>query len=319
MKDLTCELPQYFNIRHTEKGILTKTTKRAGSNLHCIMAFKKLQDSFIVPIFDPSHTGDDSPSLSEVEELNSSDSDLPSSPRDFTRGGESWDGRVPNVDDVDLGTIASSPVQTNADSKLMEERLSGSDDNDCGAEAAMKNDEHEPKLPVLRLRRSGTFTKEKPILKVEQPRPLSSDSESSVDASNVSDRGAASSTQEPKLPVLRLRRSGTFTKEKPILKVEQPRPLSSDSESSVDASNVSDRGAASSTENLTEGGSDSEGDSAAVSETSQGDVDSGSPVVRLKRSGTFTKEKPSVLCDTFDPNWEESVDLDDTLKSSDYF
>ena len=266
MKDLTCELPQYFNIRHTEKGILTKTTKRAGSNLHCIMAFKKLQDSFTVPIFDPSHTGDDSPSLSEVEELNSSDSDLPSSPRDFTRGGESWDGRVPNVDDVDLGTIASSPVQTNADSKLMEERLSGSGDSDCGAEAAMKNDEQEPKLPVLRLRRSGTFTKEKPILKVEKPRPLSSDSESSVDASNISDRGAASST-----------------------------------------------------ENLTEGGSDSEGDSAAVSETSQGDVDSGSPVVRLKRSGTFTKEKPSVLCDTFDPNWEESVDLDDTLKSSDYF
>jgi hypothetical protein len=38
--DLNCQSPQHFNIRHTEKGIITRNTKRTGGNLHCMLAFR---------------------------------------------------------------------------------------------------------------------------------------------------------------------------------------------------------------------------------------------------------------------------------------
>ena len=40
--DLDCQNPAYFNIRHTERGVQHRKTKRSGGNLHCILAFKKL-------------------------------------------------------------------------------------------------------------------------------------------------------------------------------------------------------------------------------------------------------------------------------------
>lgn len=40
--DLNTENPSYFNIRHTEKGVQLRKTKKKGGNLHCIIAFKKL-------------------------------------------------------------------------------------------------------------------------------------------------------------------------------------------------------------------------------------------------------------------------------------
>ena len=40
--DLDCQSPAYFNIRHTERGVQHRRTKRTGGNLHCIMAFKKV-------------------------------------------------------------------------------------------------------------------------------------------------------------------------------------------------------------------------------------------------------------------------------------
>lgn len=43
LQDLHCESPDYFNIRHTERGIQQRKTKKQGGNLHCIIAFKKLQ------------------------------------------------------------------------------------------------------------------------------------------------------------------------------------------------------------------------------------------------------------------------------------
>ena len=45
MIDLSCESPQCFNIRHPEKGIQTRKTKKKGDNLHCIMAFQKQEAS----------------------------------------------------------------------------------------------------------------------------------------------------------------------------------------------------------------------------------------------------------------------------------
>lgn len=43
--DLNCQSPEYFNIRHTHHGIQTRKTKRKGGNLHCILAFKSLEQS----------------------------------------------------------------------------------------------------------------------------------------------------------------------------------------------------------------------------------------------------------------------------------
>lgn len=40
--DLDCQSPAYFNIRHTERGVQHRRTKRTGGNLHCILAFKKV-------------------------------------------------------------------------------------------------------------------------------------------------------------------------------------------------------------------------------------------------------------------------------------
>ena len=40
--DLNCQSPAYFNIRHTERGVQHRKTKKSGGNLHCILAFKKL-------------------------------------------------------------------------------------------------------------------------------------------------------------------------------------------------------------------------------------------------------------------------------------
>ena len=47
MKDLNCQSPEYFNIRHTDRGVMKRRTKRAGGNLHCILAFKKLTSSSV--------------------------------------------------------------------------------------------------------------------------------------------------------------------------------------------------------------------------------------------------------------------------------
>ena len=38
------EGPAYFDIRRTEKGVQYKKCKKEGGNLHCIIAFKKLDE-----------------------------------------------------------------------------------------------------------------------------------------------------------------------------------------------------------------------------------------------------------------------------------
>nr|CAB3225689.1 basic immunoglobulin-like variable motif-containing protein [Phallusia mammillata] len=42
LQDLHMEGPEYYNIRHPEKGIQHRRTKKKGGNLHCIIAFKKV-------------------------------------------------------------------------------------------------------------------------------------------------------------------------------------------------------------------------------------------------------------------------------------
>ncbi|KAJ3599733.1 hypothetical protein NHX12_033689 [Muraenolepis orangiensis] len=40
--DLNTQNPEYLDIRHTERGIQYRKTKKVGGNLHCIMAFQKV-------------------------------------------------------------------------------------------------------------------------------------------------------------------------------------------------------------------------------------------------------------------------------------
>ena len=89
MTDLTRRSPEIFNIRHTERGVQTRNTKRKGGNLHCIMAFKKEEagpSEFFINVGQPLNEQQDSQNadeadlqvpMSEVEDLNSSDSDFP--------------------------------------------------------------------------------------------------------------------------------------------------------------------------------------------------------------------------------------------------
>ena len=88
MLDLTCEAPHCFNIRHPERGVQTRRTRRSGGNLHCIMAFQ-MQDSgewdalgeSISP--EPAkETVDSSRSHTPIETLDSSESDFPRGPEE---------------------------------------------------------------------------------------------------------------------------------------------------------------------------------------------------------------------------------------------
>ncbi|XP_042562544.1 basic immunoglobulin-like variable motif-containing protein isoform X2 [Clupea harengus] len=40
--DLNTQNPEYLDIRHTERGIQYRKTKKVGGNLHCIMAFQRV-------------------------------------------------------------------------------------------------------------------------------------------------------------------------------------------------------------------------------------------------------------------------------------
>lgn len=83
--DLTCESPQCFNIRHAERGIQTRKTRKQGGNLHCIMAFQMQEPSkwdavdIIVSPEPPKVTSgaDSAHRRTPIESLNSSESDFP--------------------------------------------------------------------------------------------------------------------------------------------------------------------------------------------------------------------------------------------------
>jgi hypothetical protein len=87
--DLTCESPQWFNIRHPERGVQTRKTRRQGRNLHCIMGFQmqrtsewEIADSTLSPEPPKAELGVSvsSRSRTPVETLDSSESDFPHEP-----------------------------------------------------------------------------------------------------------------------------------------------------------------------------------------------------------------------------------------------
>lgn len=86
--DLTCESPQCFNIRHAERGIQTRKTRRQGGNLHCIMAFQ-MQETNEWEAIDPTVSPeppkvtlgiDVARGRTPIETLDSSESDFPHEP-----------------------------------------------------------------------------------------------------------------------------------------------------------------------------------------------------------------------------------------------
>lgn len=206
VKDLTCEMPKYFNIRHTERGILSKNSKRTGKNLHCIMAFKKLQDSLTTLLFDNVDSEDDMSSQSEVEELDSSDSDVSTSTQGCSGGGQHRDKNKSYTDGV--GVDVCDHAQSYSVSKLTPAfRGMSSSDSDYNAEVESEHEQSYIDFPATGgagVRRSGTFTKERPTLNLQQTRSLSSDldSDCSVDAEdNANLEGGG------------MKRSSTFTKD----------------------------------------------------------------------------------------------------------
>lgn len=267
-------MPEYFNIRRAERGILTKNTKRTGGNLHCIMVFKKLQDSLTSGLFDIIDIEDDMSSQSEVEELDSSDSDLPTSGSsegldcdkdksytDGVREGDSGDQR--HI----LSPFERDPFTKFAPALHVHHRTYSSD-SDYSAEVESEHDQDDSKddwsaTVASGVRRSGTFTKERPTLSVQQNRPLSSDMDSdcSMDAADSANLEGG-----------RIKRSNTFTKETSDLAEEY----------------------------------------AVVVPTGDEDFSYAPGVTRI------TKERPSGDADQCHSTDLQSIDLDDTLKASDF-
>ncbi len=120
--DLTCERPNYFNIRHTERGVQAKRTKKIGGNLHCIMAFKKLgiEDGTLhvmaMTEVRPTVTDvsayrdelDETPS----EDLESSDSEQPDDGVDFLYQPKRGVRRSVETSEVSAGSAACEGVDS---------------------------------------------------------------------------------------------------------------------------------------------------------------------------------------------------------------
>ena len=394
MKDLTCKQPEYFNIRHTERGIQTRRTKKVGGNLHCIMAFKKLEERApmssggITLNFSPPQPHEDLASLVDEaasENLDSSDSDYPLT-QDLD-GEPSWATKLRvhspevwgavDIENIDTNQLVveevDAPLQTHnlqTDDKTISAELShtrsetftkrkeaksdqlssqnpptASDDvSDEGfvlvhsahlttpeiqVTATLDSDEDTGSPSSTKIKRTGTFTKKRSSLSpTQQESPPSEQKPASgkvsrtgtykkkspslkSSSSELSGEDSDSSVEATNLTSSPLKRSGTFTKKKPSPRAKDE---ADGSELSLDLPSLSHDPAALS------------GDELSVEATNL----TSSP---LKRSGTFTKKKPllgakdeadgselshdsSLSRDPAALSGDElSVDLDDTLKA----
>ncbi|KAL3067690.1 hypothetical protein OYC64_022126 [Pagothenia borchgrevinki] len=70
--DLNTQNPEYLDIRHTERGIQRRKTKKVGGNLHCIMAFQRVNWQKLGPwalnLENLRHDAGHSSSVEDVEE-----------------------------------------------------------------------------------------------------------------------------------------------------------------------------------------------------------------------------------------------------------
>ena len=339
VKDLTCKQPEYFNIRHTERGVQTRRTKKVGGNLHCIMAFKKLEEKpqltsgggIILNFSPPQPPPEDLASLVDEaasENLDSSDSDYPLS-QDLNR--ESlWATKLqvhsPKVwSAVDIENINTSQlVVEEVDAPLQTHNL---------------QTDYKPVIRDLSHKRTGTFTKKK---EAKSDKDLGQNPPTASD--NISDEGfvvvSSAHLTTPEIQVTatvdfepsdedtgspsptKIKRTGTFTKKRSSLSpTQQASPPSEQKLASEKLRRTGTYKKKSPSLKLSPSelsGEDSDSSVEATNLTS-------SP---LKRSGTFTKKKQLLRAEeeadgyelSHDPeslsgDYELSVDLDDTLKA----
>lgn len=227
MKDLTCESPDHFNIRHMERGVVVRNTKRKGTNIHCIMALKRVRESILAALTWRADGGTEDydgeeVSESEVEDLDSSDSEYPveQTPHRANTSTASLSGDLESIDleSVDLSNIyPHSGCRPGAEDSAQEAVAIGSG-----------------------IRRRGTFTKDRPTVEVKLTREPSTDSDFSVDSNGVDDGeddppelppDGATPTADSAFVLKWIPRSGTFTKDAPTVHVQRTRAWSSDNES----------------------------------------------------------------------------------------
>lgn len=310
MKDLTCETPHTFNIRRVREGVLTKRTKR---NIHCIIALKRVHQTTSSQLYNmdssfgtEEYDGEiEEVPPSEVEDLDSADSDYPES-----QEGESTSSHnLQSVHMMDLDCIDAVETSTTTDTTLT---LVGQLDTSM-------TDVTQP--VAVGVRRRGTFTKEGPDIPIKLTRTASSDSDYSVssgggdtselplDGEGNSESGlnrSGSFSLEDGAGKSRMKRSGTFTIHAPT---ERPQAWSSDDDS--DTSGLDQEGIR---RTITRESSAelSFKDSEAIAKSSSSSESELS--LDIRREGTYTVITPSV--DFLDP--QADIDLDKTLKASDF-
>ena len=331
MTDLTRRSPEIFNIRHTERGVQTRNTKRKGGNLHCIMAFKKLEagpSEFFVNVGQPLDEQDSSQQNpeeaelqvpeSEVEDLNSSDSDYPAetSKRNriinmqeevtqtslvdagkqmveawrnarVTQGGEkSSDGiRIPTedleeIEGVDVGQVAQDGADDGSDP--LDSTLTEETPPTLVAEIEQSSLPDERDDPLL-------TSSDVPVIQASSPPPLNVDSTS---------------------PAM-VRKYGTYRKKRSSLSPNKTRSLSSSSdEDSSQSPSVKKRSRNSANSKGKQTDSDNNNNTANLEvENSAG--------TGIQRRGTFTKEVPTIRVERTRPlsTTSNSSDQDDSARN----
>ncbi|MCG8621938.1 MAG: hypothetical protein MJE68_08095, partial [Proteobacteria bacterium] len=332
MTDLTRRSPEIFNIRHTERGVQTRNTKRKGGNLHCIMAFKKLEagpSEFFVNVGQPLDEQDSSQQNpeeaelqvpeSEIEDLNSSDSDYPveTSERNriidvqeevtqtslvdagkqmveawrnarVTQGGKkSSDGiRIPTedlegIEGVDVGQVAQDGADD--DSDPLDSTLTEETPPTLAAEIEQSSLPDERDDPLL-------ISSNVPVIQASSPPPpLNVDSTS---------------------PTM-VRKYGTYRKKRSSLSPNKTRPLSSSSdEDSSQSPSVKKRSRNSANSKGKQIDSDNNNNTANLEvENSAG--------AGIQRRGTFTKEVPTIRVERTRPlsTTSNSSDQDDSARN----
>ena len=274
--DLNTKRPEFFNIRHTERGIQLKKTKRLGGNLHCIMAFKKQEEVAYVttgPVVLPEPQ-ELQQSSSEVENLDSSDSDFPLSTRE---------------DDVVIEGV-DAPYGSGEALEAVDSAIANLEVMDIEDDLQMSSDymymtTHQSTIPQIHVQNSQTNTSsvatttEKSITRirsgtyVKQSDPLQS----------------LEQEHEEMFVSPTIKRTGTFTKEKKP-SVQQRSSFLSES-SDRDSGSEADLP----TEPLENMLQVPQAYAADVSSESDSEVPALSTGGAIRRRGTFTKEnKPSV-------------------------
>ena len=325
--DLTRERPHYFNIRHTERGVVTRKTKKTGGNLHCIMAFRKLEDSSSGQMFisfdTPKKTAggwrrdivDSSDRESTPsEDLESSDSDAndmePKTEADMALGPsqsrEAWEASYRALSESISSQEQQVAIEAGSDSLAFEEV-----DAPFLAAETQAREQSMDRLGENRNRRSGTYTKREVFDPVELQLPVVTEPalqpphiSGSTSAQDMQVKGTSTACDE--LSTDKLKRTGTFTKKKkPSLSPIKSDPALSSDTAIEDTSLPDGASWASRTGTFKKKkpslsptawvGTEEEFDGdlspsdGAATESAEKDSPS-----RLKRSGTFKKEKSSL-------------------------